>query len=594
MKNIIQLLFDKTHIDSEIWRFPNEDISVTVTDLGEQVKNYAKFLKSKGVKQGDRIGIILDNSYGLVCLLYATWYLNAVAVPLRSRSGRYHDYQKYLKHCDEISSFKLVIYEGESISEELTRWTTVCNKPLVSIEEITNSAKEGQPTKDLDAEIVSPKDIALIQFSSGSTGDPKGVVVTHRMMMAQLQNIEDNHARSRGNKVASSASWLPINHDMGLFIGVLSPIFSACDNLLSTPAYYMKNPSRWFGLLSKYKVDFTFSTNSVLASSLNFLRRLRKSTDNQTDGQSSIDLSNLHLYIAAEKVSPVIVRRAWDCLSEFNCPKENIHVGYGMAENTLGATYTTSGPIKMHWFVLNQDGSLSLSGDKHSKSFELASIGVPNDHHKITVRDCNDAILPELTLGEFSIESPCVSPAYYNNQKETDLKLGNGRLRTGDLGFRFDGEYYFYSRVDDLIIVGGRNIVPDDVESTVESMNFVRSGGSTLLGIEHQQLGVTQLHLLVEGNEFLTSKAIKNHSTNLRQHILGVHDLLIKDISFCTKGSIEKTSSGKKRRKVIRQRILDSEISFLQQRNPMESPSRSGQEQTTHLMSAEHEYQATV
>ncbi|MGI9319328.1 MAG: AMP-binding protein, partial [bacterium] len=466
MSNIIQRLFDKNHVSSAIWRFPNEDISVTVFELGQRVRKYVKVLKDNQIGEGDRIGFILDNSYDLVCLLYATWYLNAVAVPLRPRSGRYHDYQKYLKNCDEICGFKLVIFEGESISEELACWATECKKSVASIREIAKTADGSQSIDGLEAVIVSPQDIAIIQFSSGSTGDPKGVVVTHGMMMAQLQNSEDNHARSRGRKVASSASWLPINHDMGLFIGVLSPIYSACDNLLSTPGYYMKNPSRWFGLLSGYKVDFTFSTNSVLASSLNSLRRLRKSSGEQSDKQPAVDLSNLHLYIAAEKVSPVIVRRTWDSLSEFNCPKENIHVGYGMAENTLGATYTTSGPIKMHWFVLNEDDSLSLSWNGHTNAFELASIGVPNDHHIITVRDRRDAILPELSLGELSIESPCVSPAYYNDPKITAKRLSNGRLRTGDLGFQYNGEFYFYSRADDLIIVGGRNIVPDDIETT--------------------------------------------------------------------------------------------------------------------------------
>jgi acyl-CoA synthetase (AMP-forming)/AMP-acid ligase II len=576
VKDINQRLFDKNHVNAAMWRFPHENLSVSVCELRNRIKAFARVLRHKKIGKGDRVGFIVDNGCDLVCLLYATWYLNAVAVPLRPRSGRYHDYRTYISKCDGICRFKLVIFDGKSADDELSCWAAESDKSIVSVREITGASDPGQFAGDSKPAAIAPLDIAVIQFSSGSTGDPKGVIVTHAMMMAQLQNIEDNHGRSRGRKVASMASWLPINHDMGLFIGVLSPVFSGCDNLLATPAYYLKNPPRWFALLASHRVDFTFSTNSVLASSLGTLRRLQQQTDT--------DLSNLHLYIAAEKVSPIIIRRTWSTLAQFRCPKQNIHVGYGMAENALGATYTTSGPIKMYWFVLHPEGRLSLSDASNPHAFELASIGIASDHHTVTVRDRNDNVLPELTLGEFFIESPCISPGYYNDPQATALKLGGGRLRTGDLGFQYDGEFYFYSRSDDLIISGGRNVVPDDIEITTETLDFVRSGGSVLLGIENPQLGVMHLHLLVEGDARQSEKEIQSRRLRLRQHILDAHDLLIRNISFCGKGSVEKTSSGKKRRKAIRQRLLDGELIILPQENF----------QTVQQASAQYEYEAAV
>lgn len=560
MANIIERLFDVCRTGSATWTFPHEDRVVSLAELADQVKAYAGVLQHEGIGQGDRVGFIVENCFDLVCLLYATWYLNAVAVPLRPRSGRHHDYRKYIQSCDSICQFKLVVFGGEGLEQELSGWAATRGNPVLSVAEIAAAAGQHGPSGSSQPAEIAPQDIAVIQFSSGSTGDPKGVVVTHAMMMAQLQNIEDNHARSRsGRKVASSASWLPINHDMGLFIGVLSPVYSACDNVLASPAFYMKNPPRWFALLSEHRVDFTFSTNSVLASSLRTLRRLHQ--------RSGIDLSNLHLYIAAEKVSPVIVRRTWDTLSEFGCPRENLHVGYGMAENALGATYTTGGPIKMCWFVLHPEGRLTLSDANDARAFELASIGIPNDHHTITVRDRHDRALRELNLGEFSIESPCVSPAYYNDPATTAMKLQGGRLRTGDLGFEYRGELYFYSRADDLIVAGGRNVVPDDVELSTEMLEFVKPGGSALLGVEDREAGTTGLHLLVEGDARWSVENARTRCIEIRRHLLEVHDLLIRNISLCSKGSIEKTSSGKKRRKVIRQRLLDSSITMLPQRD---------------------------
>jgi len=562
VKNIIQYLLDETHCHSARWRFPYEKTTISGKHLAKSVKEYAVVLQSRGIGKGDRIGFTLENGFDFVCLLYATWYLNAVAVPLRPRTGRYYDYVKYIRDCDNVCGFKLIICENEESTNELSKWAVENEKTKLPLSEITREVLDGDHDMNPASVEISAQDIAVIQFSSGSTGNPKGVIVTHAMMMAQLKNIEDNHSKSRsGSKVESSASWLPVNHDMGLFIGVLSPIYSACDNVLAPPAYYMKNPRRWFGLLSEYGVDFTFSTNSVLASSLNSLRGLRT--------QSDIELSKLHIYIAAEKVSPIIVRKTWDCLSQFGCPQSHIHVGYGMAENALGATYT-SGGIQLTWFVLDSDDNLSLCEPDDPYGFELTSIGIANDEHTITIRNETNEILSDLQLGEICIESPCVSPAYYNDPLTTELKLKDGVLRTADLGFHYNGEFYFYSRADDLIIVGGRNIVPDDIETTVESLDFIRYGGSVLLGIEDQITGAMQLHLLLESNGKLPANRIADRCVEVRKYILDKHDLLIKTISVCSKGSIEKTSSGKKRRKVIKQRLSNSEITVLEKEYPNE------------------------
>lgn len=555
MTSIISLLHDRDHASSAVWRFPTQDLTVSLRELSNSSRAYARELRKHSVDRGDRVGFVVENSYDLVCLLFATWHLNAVAVPLRPRPGRFEDHRTYVKKCDAVCGLKLIVTDGEALADELSSWADSNGKHVVPVQAIAERVLREPYGSGATPCHIDPQDTAIIQFSSGSTGDPKGVVVTHAMMMAQLQNMEDNHARSRGRKVASSASWLPINHDLGLFSGVLSPVFSACDNLLAPPSYYMKNPARWFSLLAKHRVDFTFSTNSVLASSLGTLRVLRN--------PSATDLSSLHLYIAAEKVSPIVVRRTWRALETFGCPKENVHVGYGMAENTLGATYTSGGPIKTCWFVLDGNARLTPSEPSDPGAFELASIGIPNDHHTVTVRDRNDAILPDLRLGELSIESPCVSPGYYNDPVATAAKLGDDRLRTGDLGFRYDGEFFFYSRKDDLLVTNGRNVVPDDIELTAETLEFVRPLGTALLGVEDERLGITQLHLLVEGDPRLSQDDIHSHCIALRKHILDAHDILITNIAFCAKGNIEKTSSGKKRRKVIRRRLLESEIAML-------------------------------
>jgi acyl-CoA synthetase (AMP-forming)/AMP-acid ligase II len=373
------------------------------------------------------------------------------------------------------------------------------------------------------------------------------------MMMAQLQNILYNHIGSRrGWPIESLASWMPVNHDMGLFIGVLSAVYTGCSNLLAPPSYYMRNPSRWFQLLSDYKVDMTFSTNSVLASTLPVLRRLHKRDD--------VDLSMLHLYIGAEKVSPVIVRRCYDILEPLNLKRENVHIGYGMAENALGAACTRTDVISQKRFKFIDSNRLQEVDHKDANTIELVALGTPDRLHDITIRNADDHILPELTLGEINIESPCVTPGYYNNEAITGEKLAEGRLRTGDMGFCYQGELYFYSRKDDMIVAAGRNIVPDDIEGIVEELPFVRPTASCLIGLENRETGTLEINLFVEVKENADEAELREYRNKIQAYVYESLDVMINRILFCVKGTVEKTSSGKKRRKVVQQRYSEGVI----------------------------------
>jgi acyl-CoA synthetase (AMP-forming)/AMP-acid ligase II len=333
---------------------------------------------------------------------------------------------------------------------------------------------------------------------------------------------------------------------------VLTPVYTGCGNILAPPGYYMRNPSRWFQLLSDHSVDMTFSTNSVLASTLPMLRRLYK--------RESVDLSALHLYIGAEKVSPLVVRRCYEVLEPLNLKKQHVHIGYGMAENALGAVCTRTDVITQKRFQFAGHNHLREVQDRGSNTIELVALGTPDRLHNITIRDEQDQVLPELMLGEINIESPCVTPGYYNNNVITEEKLAAGRLRTGDLGFYHQGELFFYSRKDDMIVTGGRNIIPDDIESIVEELPFVRPTASCLIGLENEETGTAQINLLVEVKENANADELRDYRNKIQTHVYENLDVMINRIMFCVKGTVEKTSSGKKRRKVVQQRYKEGNI----------------------------------
>jgi len=552
METLVEIAEKHVLTKRPTWRFPSEGLELSLEELYRISLQYAQKLAVLGIGHQDRVGLILDNSSDYVALIIALLKLNATIVPLRPKWNKHTKSDTYLTKCDDVCDFKLVLYEDAALASVFESWTDKTRKLALSLDafKLSPAHPDSYPHP-----LTHSHDIAVLQFSSGSTGQPKAVIVTHGMVMTQLVNLVENHTRSRrGTPVASSASWMPIHHDMGLFIGVLKPLFVGCDNLLAPPSYYMRNPGRWFSHLSAHRVDFTFTTNSALATTLNMVARKLQGTD--------ISLDALHIYIAAEKVSPLMMRRCYEILPQLRMPMDQLHVGYGMAENALGCSCTKTPTINIIRCLIDDHGHVVLvtADDSRSDAIELVSIGTPDNLHEITVRDEDDRILPELHLGEINIAGPCVSPGYLNNDEATRRAFIDGRFRSGDLGFFYAGELYFYGRRDDMITVGGRNIVPDDIEGLAEELPFIRPTTTCLIAVENNSTGTMELVLLVEMSSLTSAETLKDYAMTVQRHIYSELVVLLTRVLFCPKGTIEKTSSGKKRRKVIRTRLMNNQL----------------------------------
>ncbi|NOX91672.1 MAG: fatty acyl-AMP ligase [Gammaproteobacteria bacterium] len=565
METILTRLDNNSARTNAEWYFPAESCSFDLSTLRDQSLKLTSVLHANGLKKGDRVALMMTNSSSYVIALLAIWRLNAIAVPLRPKGSRQTHYADYIQHCNEICNFSLMLFD-DVVTSEIFRHPDLSQQHYADINTLIEAATH-IPAFNSEVKI-SGADIAILQFSSGSTGAPKGVIVTHDMMMAQLQNIHYNHIGSRrGRPIESLASWMPFNHDMGLFIGMLAPVYTGSNNMVAPPAFYMRNPPRWFSLMSQRHVDMNFNTNSVLASTLKTLRRLQK--------QDDIDLSELHLYIGAEKVSPIIVRRCYDYLIPLGFKRENLHIGYGMAENTLGAACTKTQTINLTTFKFIspnclepvEESSENSSPDTGKNTIELVATGAMDWRHNITIKDKTGRSLPELTLGEIAIKSPCVTPGYYRDPEKTSEKLIDGCLLTGDIGFMYNNELYFYARQDDMINHAGRNIIPDDVEMAIEELPFIRAGASALVGVDNPQTGCTDLILLAEVSERSTANELTEYQQTIQNTAYEVGDIILTRIILCQRGTIEKTSSGKKRRAVIRKRFAKNQINIVRKNN---------------------------
>ncbi|WP_194913172.1 AMP-binding protein [Azospirillum sp. INR13] len=539
-----------------LWHFPAEGMDRRLSELRTRSVAMAAGLAARGIRPGDRVVTLLDTGSAAICLLLALWQLQAVPVPLRPWSGtalgsadstdQAGSFLRFLQEVTRRSDARLVVTDRPAAVPQLEPLLTTVAALEAPLERLPVTVGDGNGGGDGSAD-----GLALIQFSSGSTGQPKGVMVTHAMVMAQLRQLADNYAGAgRDRPPRSIASWLPFYHDMGLFIGILLPLFTGADAMVAPPAWYMRNPARWFAAMAARGSDLNFSTSSVLAATLRGVRRLHG---------RGCDLSALILYIAAEKISPAVLDEAAAVLTPLGMPSSQLRAGYGMAEYALGCTHTHDPGLRRLRVRIAPGGRVLADDD--GESVELVSVGRPNDACDLVVRDEVGRPLGEMMLGEITVAGPCLTPGYWRDDAMTQRVLGRGWMRSGDLGFLQGGELFFVARKDEMLVVGGRNVIPADVELEVESLPFVGPGRAVLFAADEP--GGTRQVLLVEGNAASPLPVVSGRLTAIRRCILDGFGFVPTDIAVVPKGTIEKTSSGKKRTAVIRRRWQAGAIPLL-------------------------------
>lgn len=547
MKNILHYVERNLKHNNPLWNFPGENRQWPLSYIVQQGQRIGRVLFELGIAAGDRVGIQLGNQPEFIPLLLGIWYANAVAVPLRSEDGKKFDISKYLLSIQNTCRLSLLVVSNDVLKDNIGQWEKNTQSHIIRIEDLLHLIRD---VKDgIEIPETMPGDIAVIQYSSGSTGAPKGVVVTHEMIIKQVKEINSEfYENCRGHIIRSSASWLPFNHDMGLFIGILNPLFLGADNLLASPRYYMVRPHRWLKLMGEYRANINFTTNTAM---LGGLRLFQKMAENDPP-----DLSDLHIYLAAEKVSAKLLKRLYEVFAPMNFGKNQFHIGYGMAENALGAASTKTDAIVTGHFNVGIDDRVTPAKSTDTQAIELVSVGRAHTGTSITIRDSEDQLLHELSVGEICIDGPCVTPGYFNDAAATAKTLRNGILHTGDLGFFYEDELYFLTRQDDMIVIGGRNIIPEDVEAVVEELPFIRN--AALFAID-KQLGM-EIVLLVEHKRLEQQMSFEEDRRNLQRRIMEELDLLLPTIHFCRRNSIERTSSGKKRRKIVGARFAVGDL----------------------------------
>ncbi len=409
-------------------------------------------------------------------------------------------------------------------------------------------------------------DIAFLQYTSGSTGAPKGVMVSHGNILANCQHISDIYAL---NKNSILIHWLPVFHDMGLVFGVLSPLFLNAYSVMMPPVNFIQKPVRWLRAIQKYKGSF--------AGAPDFAYTLMASQIKQEE-KIGLDLSSLiTFYSGAEPVRKNSFDAFYSSFKDYGLKETSLYPTYGMAETTLVISgdsiekppkYIT---IDKQSYQQNKVKILPLQA---KNGLTLASVGKtrPDMQARIvnpeTMMACKEG-----EVGEIWISGTSVTKGYWN-KPELSLETfdahiassGEGPfLRTGDLGFMHEGDLYVSGRLKDLIIIRGANYYPQDIELVAEqSHEGINTGNSAAFSIESND--EEKLVIVAEMRRTALHKLdAEDVCAKIRNAVFQAFELRPHAIVLIRKVSIPKTSSGKIQRRACKQEYLDGKLSIVGQ-----------------------------
>lgn len=502
-------------------------VRLSIAELAERALHGARRLRALGVEPGEPVGLFGPNRPEWVVWAFAIWLSGAVLVPVQRR---------------------LRIPDAGAFSAQVRALLAAagCRRVLVAPElagllppgvAIPWAETGERSTESLAAP--SPDDAAVIQFTSGSTSVPRGALLDHAAVMAQMRIVEDFVLD--GERRRSSIGWAPFFHDLGLFIYVLpSAVWGTVSHHLPTERF-ARDPVEWLRMTAALRASVTIAPSSGLASALGMLRRRGE----------RIDLSGLEaLRFAAEAVDPRLVEDLIAADSPLCLGPKELGSSYGMAEAVLAVAYSVPGSglrlDRISLDALASEGVAAPAGAGPARA--LVACGEPKTELRIVGPAGG---LPERHVGEIHLRGPSLMRGYVSGEA-TDPFV-EGWLRTGDMGYMADGQLYVVGRVKDIVIAMGDNYYPEDFEWAAGRVQGVRAGRCAAFGMP----GTEDVVVLAEVRD---GAAPPGFAAQVADRVADAVGIRPREVVLLPPGSIEKTTSGKLRRAAMRESYLGGKL----------------------------------
>ncbi|GAS86326.1 fatty acyl-AMP ligase [Mycolicibacterium brisbanense] len=506
-----------------------QDQQVPKALVHERALSIAADLMKRGVRKGDRVALVLPTCPAFVESFFGVLCAGAVPVPLYPpvRLGKMDEYHRRTTAMLQSVDAALVVTD-----DRIRRFLGVAVEAAAPRLGCVTAADLGGV--DADQVEVAPDDVALIQFSSGTTHDPKPVALTHRNLLSNLASI-DSRLAEEGTTTPVGVSWLPLYHDMGLIGNLLSAFYIEASLVLLPPELFVTTPASWLRAISRYRGTYSAAPNFAFNLCVNRIK------DEELEG---VDLSSWSVcFNGAESVVAAVQRRFGERFSRWGFDPLALTPCYGMAEASLALTFKPS-RTAFRTFGVEAD-TLAYSGRVAPGRKELVSVGRPLAGVEIEIRDDMSRTMEADKVGGIFVKGPSVMAGYFGRPDLTDQALHEGWLDTGDLGFVHDGELYVCGRAKDTVIIRGANHAPQDFEAALDGLPGVRTGCAVAVGFLPEGEEEESLALLVE----TTSEAPPSLAGDVSKRVWERTGILASHVELLAPGTLPRTSSGKLRRR---------------------------------------------
>lgn len=530
-------------------------VTLTWSQLHREAKATGASLQAKGVKPGDHIALLGPTTRDLVTAIQAVWLCGAsvsmMPIPMRFSSvEEFANQTRALMRHGDISM--LLIDPTLAAYQEPQEG----DPPVVLLSDITPT-EDGPSADDLEAVPDDPERLAVLQFTSGSTADPKGVMLPHHVLS---ENVNGMLKAAEIEKDDIFVSWLPLYHDMGLIGFLTVPMAAGCSLVIAAPQDFLGRPADWLRWINEYRGTVTAGPNFSWVLAARALKRL-------TDTGEILDLSPLRIALnGAEPVDPKVVENLIECGKPHNYKPEAVFCAFGMAELSLGGTF----PPPMRGMVIDTVDREALETEKVARKTEpdaknarvFPLLGNPIPGLAMRIRNVETGEIRGLReVGELEIKGTSVMEGYYKRPDLNATLFNDGWLRTGDLAYLAEGpggnppELVICGRMKDVIIVAGRNIFPEDIERSVGAVDGVRAGNVIAFGVE----GSKRKESIVVVAEVRSEDPTAVRQA-IRQQVIGLIGYPPRDVMLVQPGTLPKTSSGKLQRSLCCKQYKGEEL----------------------------------
>lgn len=512
-------------------------------DLSTQIDRFRHFYRER-LPENSLVLIVLREGIELFASFLAAMFEGmkpaffAYPSPKQSEESFLEAYQNLRKHAEPS-----LVVAIDAVSDLLVQKLGVLSEQIVSESQITEYADreiELEPWK------LSRKFEQFIQFSSGTTGAKKGVCISSTALFNQVEAYEKVVELTEKSHIVS---WLPHYHDMGLIACMLMPLIRGVPVAMMSPFDWVKRPDMLWEGVTKFSGTHVWLPNFALDHSV---RCNRAATSDNSDGSERIDLSSLVRIVGcSEPVLPPSVARFQKHFSQFGLNKNVIANCYAMAENTfaMASTSRQMNELTVDAGKLQREGIVEVTNQGRT----LSSSGRPLQNIQIEIRDNQGVNLGEDRVGEIVIRSNCLADGYFQNAEATAQAFEQGWFRTGDQGFMHQGELYVTGRIKDLIIVGGENVFPHDIQEILNSEPTLIPGRSVVFGIEDERLGTEKIVVLAESKWTPTEVPV----SQIRSRVFAALNVSIAEFIVLPHQTLKKSTAGKISNYTNKQAFLD-------------------------------------